>query len=83
MFLVAGLQASAAMGDGFQVLGALVLFAVGLTAVAVIIPISRGASSLVWSRFGDAFEWLAVALALPAALLYANALSLLRGMMAG
>ena len=49
----------------------------------VIIPISRGASSLVWSRFGDAFEWLAVALALPAALLYANALSLLRGMMAG
>ena len=59
------------------------LFAVGLTAVAVIIPISRGASSLVWSRFGDAFEWLAVALALPAALLYANALSLLRGMMAG
>ncbi len=83
VFMVAGLQAAAALGAGFQVLGALALFAVGLTAVAVIIPVSRGASSLIWSRFGDAFEWLAVALALPAALLYANALSLVRGMMAG
>ena len=83
VFVVAGIQASVALGAGFQVLGAAVLFAVGLTAVAVIIPISRGASSLIWSRFGDAFEWLAVALALPAALLYANALSLVRGMMAG
>ncbi|KQR39521.1 hypothetical protein [Microbacterium sp. Leaf159] len=83
VFVVAGIQAAVALGAGFQVLGAAVLFVVGLTAVAVIIPISRGASSLVWSRFGDAFEWLAVALALPAALLYANALSLVRGMMAG
>ncbi len=81
--VVAGLQAAAALGSGFQVLGAAVLFAVGLAAVAVIIPVSRGASSLIWSRFGDAFEWLAVALALPAALLYANVLSLVRGMMAG
>lgn len=83
VFVVAGIQATVALGPGFQILGASVLFAVGLTAVAVIIPISRGASSLIWSRFGDAFEWLAVALALPAALLYANALSLVRGMMAG
>ncbi|KQQ64991.1 hypothetical protein [Microbacterium sp. Leaf320] len=83
VFVIAGIQASVALGAGFQVLGAAALFVVGLTAVAVIIPISRGASSLIWSRFGDAFEWLAVALALPAALLYANALSLVRGMMAG
>lgn len=83
VFVVAGVQAADALGGGFQVIGAAVLFVVGLTAVAIVIPISRGASSLVWSRFGDAFEWLAVALALPAALLYADALSLVRGMMAG
>ncbi|KJL21445.1 hypothetical protein RN51_02466 [Microbacterium oxydans] len=83
VFLVAGIHAATALGAGFQVLGAAVLFAVGLVAVAIVIPVSRGARSLIWSRFGDAFEWLAVALALPSALLYANALSLLRGMMAG
>ncbi|WP_091229761.1 hypothetical protein [Microbacterium sp. 3J1] len=83
VFVVAGLQAAVALGTGFQVLGAVALFALGLVAVAVVIPIARGASSLIWSRFGDAFEWLAVALALPAALLYADSLSLVRGMMAG
>ncbi len=83
VFLVAGMQVATALGSGFQVLAAAGLFAVGLAAVAVVIPISRGARSLVWSRFGDAFEWLAVALALPAALLYADSLSLVRGMMAG
>lgn len=83
VLVIAGIQASVALGDGAQILGAAVLFAIGLTAVGVIIPIARGASSLIWSRFGDAFEWLAVALALPAALLSADALSLVRGMMAG
>jgi len=81
--LVAGIQVAAALGSGFHVLGAALLFLVGLAAVAVVIPVSKGAKSLVWSRVGDAFEWLAVALALPSALLYANALSLVRGMMAG
>lgn len=83
VFFVAGLQAAVALGSSFHILAAAVLFAVGLLAVVVIVPISRGASSLVWSRFGDTFEWLAVALALPSALLYADALSFLRGMMAG
>lgn len=82
VFLVAGVQASSAFGGDFQVIGAVGLFVIGLITAAVMIPISRGASSLVWSRVADAFEWLAVALALPAALLYADALSLLRGMMA-
>jgi hypothetical protein len=82
VFLVAALQAALALGAGFQMLGATALFAVALVAVAVVVPISRGSSSLVWSRFGDAFEWLAVALSLPAALLFADSLSLLRGMMA-
>ena len=81
--LVAGIQVAAALGSGFHLLGAALLFLVGLAAVAVVIPVSKGAKSLVWSRVGDAFEWLAVALALPSALLYANALSLVRGMMAG
>ncbi|MFJ4044111.1 hypothetical protein ACIPV2_00010 [Microbacterium sp. NPDC089987] len=83
VFVVAGIQIAAALESGFHLLGAALLFVVALVAVAVVIPISRGASSLIWSRIGDAFEWLAVALALPAALLYANALSLVRGMMAG
>lgn len=82
VFLVAALQAALALGAGFQILGATALFAVALVAVAVVVPISRGSSSLIWSRFGDAFEWLAVALSLPAALLFADSLSLLRGMMA-
>lgn len=82
VFIVAAIQAAAALGTGFQILGAAVLFTIALVAVAVIVPISRGSSSLVWSRFGDAFEWLAVALSLPAALLFADSLSLLRGMMA-
>lgn len=83
VFLVAGIHAATTLGSGLQLLGAAMVFGVSLVAIAVVIPISRGASSLIWSRFGDAFEWLAVALALPSALLYANALSLVRGMMAG
>jgi hypothetical protein len=45
-------------------------------------PVSHGASSLVASRTGDVVEAIAVALALPAALLHADVLTLLRGMMA-
>jgi hypothetical protein len=82
VFVVAAIQTALALGAGFQVLGATALFAIALVAVAVVVPISRGSSSLIWSRFGDAFEWLAVALSLPAALLFADSLSLLRGMMA-
>lgn len=58
------------------------LFLLAVLAVLVIRPVSRGARSLAWSRVGDAFEAIAVALALPAALLHADVLTLLRGMMA-
>ncbi|MGN8026718.1 hypothetical protein [Microbacterium sp. 22242] len=68
-------------GDG-MLLGAAGLFVAAVIAVAVTRPVSRGARSLVWSRVGDAVESLAVALALPAALLHADVLTLLRGMMA-
>lgn len=58
------------------------MFLIAVVAVAVTRPVSRGARSLAWSRVGDVFEALAVALALPAALLHADILTLLRGMMA-
>lgn len=58
------------------------LLAIGLVAAGTLVPISRGAASLGWSRLADAFDWLAVALALPAALLAADGIDLLRGMMA-
>ncbi|MGX5694877.1 hypothetical protein ACWKWP_01655 [Agromyces soli] len=59
------------------------VFAIAVVVAVASLPIGRGASSLVWSRVGDIVEWLAVALALPAALLAANSIELLRGMMAG
>lgn len=59
------------------------LFFAAVVSAMIVVPVARGISSLAWSRVGDAIEWLAVALALPAALLYANVLDLLRGMMAG
>ena len=70
------------LGAGGLLIGAAGLFAAAVIAVAVTRPVSRGASSLVWSRVGDVVEAFAVALALPAALLYADVLTLLRGMMA-
>ena len=50
---------------------------------AAIVPMGRGARSLVWSRVGDVFEWLAVVLALPAGLLAADTIGVLRGVMGG
>lgn len=63
-------------------LAAAALLVCGVAAGALLIPIGRGAASLAWSRLADAVEWLAVALSLPAGLLAADALDLLRGMMA-
>lgn len=57
--------------------------AIGLLAAAVLVPIGRGARSLAWSRLADVLEAIAVALSLPAALLAADVLSIVRGMMAG
>jgi hypothetical protein len=60
--------------------GALLVLA--LTAAALVVPIARGLSSLGWSRLADAGEWIAVAIALAAGLLAADALDFVRGMMA-
>lgn len=82
----AGLGPWASTGGGSapapMLLVAVGMFAIAVVAVAVIQPVSRGARSLAWSRAGDVFEALAVALAMPAALLHADVLTLLRGMMA-
>ena len=55
---------------------------VGIFAAVLLVPIGRGARSLVWSRLADVLEALAIALSLPSALLAADIVSILRGMMA-
>ncbi|MFG6492929.1 hypothetical protein [Microbacterium sp. P03] len=57
------------------------LLVAGLALAFLVVPVGRGARSLAWSRFGDVLEWLAVVLALPAGLLAADVIDLLRGMM--
>lgn len=81
--LCAGIRLSAMLGSDALVLGAGLLFVCALIAVAITVPVSRGARSLGLSRFGDFIEWLSVALALPAALLFADVLDQVRGMMSG
>ena len=65
-----------------SVLAAAMMVAAILAAV-LIVPVGKGASSLVWSRLGDTFEALAVALALPMGLLAANVVDSMRTVMAG
>lgn len=81
------LEVALALALGLPALGATLaaagLLAVGLATIAALGPVSGGAHSLGWSRFADLGEWLAIALALPAAFLAADAVGLLRGMMAG
>jgi hypothetical protein len=70
------------LGAGGMPLLAAGLLVAAMVAVSVTRPVSHGASSLVASRIGDLVEAVAVSLALPAALLHADVLTLLRGMMA-
>lgn len=74
--------ATVAVGPLMLTIAAAASLGAGLLAAAVLVPIGRGARSLVWSRMADVFEALAVALSLPAAFLAADVLGLLRGMMA-
>jgi hypothetical protein len=60
---------------------AAVCLVVGACVAFAVVPAGRGARSLFWSRLGDTFEWIAIALSLPSALLAADAVDLLRGMM--
>jgi len=68
-------------GDVLVLVAGLCL-AVGAASAFLVIPAGRGVHSLAWSRFADVIEWLAVALSLPAGLLAADVVDMLRGMMA-
>ncbi|MCX6502520.1 MAG: hypothetical protein NT132_08990 [Microbacterium sp.] len=75
--------AAVRVGDaGGLTLAAGVCLVAGAAVAFAVVPAGRGARSLFWSRLGDAFEWIAIALSLPAALLAADAVDVLRGMMA-
>ncbi|MEQ6897835.1 hypothetical protein [Microbacterium sp. KR10-403] len=82
--VVLSLVAAALGGVGAELVlaGAVVLLVGGVVIAAVTVPVGRGARSLRWSRVGDMLESLTVALALPAGLLAAGFIDLLRGMMA-
>jgi hypothetical protein len=79
LLVAVGLSATIGVVAIFVAAGSLLV--IGLTTAIILVPIGRGARSLVWSRLGDFFESLAVAFAFPAALLAADVLTVLRGMM--
>ncbi len=69
--------------DAVRSVLAAAMMVVAILAAVLIVPVGKGASSLVWSRLGDTFEALSVALALPMALLAANVVDSIRTVMAG
>lgn len=69
------------LGAILPVVIAATLLTLAVVAASTVVPIGRGERSLVWSRLADVFESLAVAFSLPAALLAADILTALRGMM--
>ena len=79
--VIALLAAIRVAADLWLTVFAAVALVIGVAIALAIVPVGRGARSLFWSRFGDALEWIAVVLALPAALLAADSIDLLRGMM--
>ena len=79
LLVAVGMSATIGVVAIFVAAGSLLV--IGLTTAIILVPIGRGARSLVWSRLGDFFESLAVAFAFPAALLAADVLTVLRGMM--
>lgn len=74
----------AVRGDAFATLivGGVLLVA-ALVAAGMVLPVARGHRSLAWSRTGDLVDSIAVAFALPASLLAAGTLVLLRGVLVG
>jgi len=79
--LVAAIGVSVMFGQLVVLVVAGALLVVGVAAAFALVPIGRGARSLAWSRLADVFEWLAVVLSFPAALLAADVLTVVRGMM--
>lgn len=64
------------------VAASVLLLAAGIAA-SMIVPLARGERSLGWSRTGDIVDSIAVAFVLPAGLLAAGTLNLLRGVLSG
>jgi hypothetical protein len=79
--LVAVIGVSTMFAESAVLILAGLLLVIGIGSAAALVPIGRGARSLVWSRTADFFEWISVVLSFPAALLAADALSIVRGMM--
>ena len=79
--LVAAVGATVMFGQLVILVAAAAMLVIGVAAAYILVPIAKGARSLAWSRLADVFEWLAVALSLPAALLAADVLNAVRGMM--
>lgn len=86
---IAAILASGTLGSGTSASGSLglsvaagALLVVGIATAAVLVAVGRGASSLSWSRFGDLIEALCVVFALPAGLVAAGVIDLMRGVMA-
>lgn len=77
--VVAATLASGALG---LVVSAGALLLLGIATAAILVAIGRGATSLFWSRLGDRVEALCVVLALPAGLVAAGVIDLMRGVMA-
>ncbi|MFF2052867.1 hypothetical protein ACFVU2_14790 [Leifsonia sp. NPDC058194] len=77
--VVAATLASGALGLSVAAAGLLVI---GIATAAVLVAVGRGASSLFWSRLADLVEALCVVFALPAGLVAAGVIDLMRGVMA-
>lgn len=79
---VALVEVSVSVGAPTLVAGAAAALTAGVVTAVIVVPISRGARSLFWSRFADVLDVIAVVLALPAGIVAAGAIDLLRGAMA-
>jgi hypothetical protein len=77
--VVATILASGALGLSVAAAG---LLLIGIATAAVLVAVGRGASSLFWSRLADLVEASCVVIALPAGLVAAGVIDLMRGVMA-
>jgi len=83
MLIEIGLFAAHDAGLPLRTAGIAGALVVALLAGALIVPLGRGTRSLFWSRLTDVAERIAAVIALPAALLAADMLELVRTAMAG
>ncbi|MFC4224029.1 hypothetical protein [Lysinibacter cavernae] len=68
------------LSDSGKMMATFLTLGIGLGMVAAVVPVSKGVRSLGLSRFADAVESLATALALPAACAAASLVEIVRGM---